>query len=451
MQIEVGNLQSRIVTDNPELLKTLQKLYTFKVPGAEFTSAYKSRRWNGDKKFISDSGLFRTGLLNSILKDLKRVECEPEISEEKTHLELNPYDIPGITLYDFQKQLVKDALEIQRGVIQSPTGSGKTVILAALIKALWGRPMVILFRAKQLLIQTYKFLTEDCKIKNVGFAFGEGYQEDDIMLCTVQSVDKILDSHLETAEVLFIDEVHEFPNGKVTKAAIESFPKATHRYGLTATPPKDAIPKFTLEGALGPTIVAKSTAELIEEGKLTKPVVQFIKIPRKDHRDTDLTYPQVYDQYIVNNKNRNQKIAKIVDKTFTGKNQAKILILVKNIQHIHNLLHLMPFADSIQGEDDLSVRYSKINKFLESGKSCLIATKVAQTGVNIKEITHIINGAGYKSEIPTVQGLGRALRKHESKLLVYYYDFVDPYKYLSEHSKNRKKILLNEGHEVTTL
>tara|TARA_Y100000310_G_scaffold302558_1_gene339998 strand:- start:268 stop:603 length:336 start_codon:yes stop_codon:yes gene_type:complete len=111
----------------------------------------------------------------------------------------------------------------------------------------------------------------------------------------------------------------------------------------------------------------------------------------------------------------------------------------------------MPFAGSIQGEDDLSTRYFKINRFLELDKSCLIATKVAQTGVNIKEITHIINAAGYKSEIPTIQGLGRALRKHESKLLVYYYDFIDPYKYLNDHSINRKKILLNEGHEVTII
>jgi len=449
VEIEIGNLQSRIVTDNPELFKILQDLYTFKVPGAEFTSAYKRYRWDGKKKFISDKGVFRTGLISSILKDLKRIDCFPELQKENTVTEFNHYDIPGITLYDFQEQLIEEALEAKRGIIKSPTGSGKTVILAALIRALWGRPMVVLFRAKQLLTQTYEFLTEDCGIKNVGFAFGEGYEDNDIMLCTVQSIDKILDSHLETAEALFIDEVHEFPNGKITKTAIESFPKANFRFGLTATPPKDPIPKLTLEGALGPTLTAKSTIELIEDGKLTKPIAQFIKIRRENSNDTDLTYGEVYDQYIVNNEDRNQKIAAIVDKTFAGKDQAKVLVLVKNIQHIHNLLQMMPFADSIRGEDDLSTRYSKINKFLGSSKTCLIATKVAQTGVNIREITHIINAAGYKSEIPTIQGLGRALRKHESKLLVYYYDFMDPYKYLADHSKNRKKILLNEGHEVT--
>ena len=56
-----------------------------------------------------------------------------------------------------------------------------------------------------------------------------------------------------------------------------------------------------------------------------------------------------------------------------------------------------------------------------------------------------------KSEIATLQALGRALRRHESKDKVFIYDFMDKEKYLREHSNARKRHYKKEGHEVITL
>ena len=53
-----------------------------------------------------------------------------------------------------------------------------------------------------------------------------------------------------------------------------------------------------------------------------------------------------------------------------------------------------------------------------------------------------------KSEIATLQALGRALRKHETKEEVYIYDFLDQEKYLREHSLERINHYTREGHEV---
>jgi superfamily II DNA or RNA helicase len=74
-----------------------------------------------------------------------------------------------------------------------------------------------------------------------------------------------------------------------------------------------------------------------------------------------------------------------------------------------------------------------------------------QTGVNIEEITHFINARGMKSEIATLQALGRALRRHDSKDVVYIYDFLDKEKYLSDHSVARKRHYEKEGHTVKIL
>lgn len=454
MKIKIGILKSQINTDNPNLIRALMRLYTFKIPGAEFSAAYRRGHWDGKQRYLNAKGVFRTGLLPRILLDLEKIGCTPDVEYSYNNTKKIPKfeEIANFSYYSFQKDLLSTALENKRGVIKAPTGSGKTLIMAGLVQALAGKQMVILFNAKQLLTQTYEFLTDTCGFKNVGLCFGEGYINGDIMLCTVQSIDKILDTHLDTAEVLMVDEVHEFANGKTTLAAINSFSKAEYRFGLTATPPSDDIPKFNLEGAFGPVWQNTSTSGLVEEGKLSKPLIQLIKTPNTSGEDEYMSYEDVYNNFIIRNEDRNNKIIEIVNSISNSNNQARILILVKQLEHAQLLNDLLPNSYRLWGDDALSMRYKTITKFLkEKSASVLIGTKVLQTGINIEEITHFINARGLKSEIATLQAMGRALRRHHSKQQVYIYDFLDSAKYLKTHSNKRKKYYLKEGHEVTIL
>lgn len=454
MEIVVGVLKSKIKTDNPKLLKALVDLYTFQDQNAFFSPAYKRGYWDGKKRFISKTGIFSTGLLDNILADLKKIECDPKITL-KDHpgyirgFNEVPAKIDGFDYYDFQSNLIHNATYQHRGIIKSPTGSGKTLILAGLLKTIDTNRdnAVILFNAKQLLKQTYDFL-ENCGFTDLGICFGEGFIPGRIMLCTVQSIEKIIDTHLDSARYLFVDEVHEFANGKTTLAAINSFPKAVYRFGFTATVPSKDIPKNNLIGAFGPVIEAVSTSALVEEGKLTKPVIQLIKIMKETPLDG--TYREVYEEAIVENNHRNDIIAKVVDK-IRERGECKILIIVQSLKHGRILNELIPDSDYLEGEDSIETRYDTINKFRKRKKSVLIGTKILQTGVNIEEVTHLINARGMKSDIATLQALGRALRRHDSKDKVYIYDFLDNAKYLRAHSLARKKHYYKEGHEVILL
>jgi len=314
--------------------------------------------------------------------------------------------------------------------------------------------MVILFNAKQLLTQTYDFLTEACGMDNIGLCFGEGYIYGDIMLCTVQSVERILDTHLEEAEVLMVDECHEFSNGKTTLAALRSFPKAVYRLGFTATPPSEDIPRYNLEGALGGVMQSVGTADLVDEGKLTKPIIQLIDRPYEASGvDEDLGFLDVYEEYIVANESRNNIIKEIVNDIRKTNEQARILILTKSLDHGRTLEEMVGGSvEFLEGANSIGERYDCISRFRAcDGPSVLIGTKILQTGVNIEEITHFINARGMKSEIATLQALGRALRRHDSKDVVYIYDFLDKEKYLSDHSVARKRHYEKEGHTVKIL
>jgi superfamily II DNA or RNA helicase len=457
MKILVDTLNSQIETDNPEILDALYRLYSEKAPGYQYSPAYKRRQWDGNVHFIARNGTFRTGLLNRVLEDLKKIDCTPEIIHQQPSAPSKTpqnYEIGDFTYYDYQKELIERGLRDMRGIIKSPTGSGKTLIMAGLVKALAGRKMVLLFNAKQLLTQSYDFLTKTCGMDNVGLCYGEGYIDGDIMLCTVQSIERILDTHLEEAEVLMVDECHEFANGKTTLAALRSFPKALYRIGFTATPPSDTIPKLNLEGSLGPVWSVVDTASLVDSGKLTKPLIQIIERPyTASGMDEDMSYLEAYDEYIVYNEERNKIIKDVVDDIKSKNKNSRILILTKSLDHGRTLEDLLGGnCEFLQGCDSVGERYEAISRFRGCRESSiLIGTKILQTGVNIEEITHLINARGMKSEIATLQALGRALRRHDSKEKVFIYDFLDKEKYLREHSLARKRHYSKEGHEVQVI
>ena len=78
MKIHINIINSKIQTDNPKILEALYELYSFKIPGSEYSLAYKRRNWDGKKHFISRVGVFKTGLLDRVVKDLNKIECTPE-------------------------------------------------------------------------------------------------------------------------------------------------------------------------------------------------------------------------------------------------------------------------------------------------------------------------------------------------------------------------------------
>tara|TARA_R110000782_G_scaffold184388_2_gene274668 strand:- start:30312 stop:31694 length:1383 start_codon:yes stop_codon:yes gene_type:complete len=455
MEIQVGNLTSLVKTDNPDILKGLHKKYGFFVPGYQYAISYRKRRWDGKKRYFKLNGTFKTGLLKRVLKDLDTIGCkDPLIKTDIAGLDSKVKKIKGFTYRKYQKDAIKYCLENLRCLVSSPTGSGKTLIMAGIVHSLQtidpDLKVIILFKEKGVLKQTYDFF-KSCALSNVGVNSGEGYIDGNIMLSTVQSIDRILDTHLDDATVLMVDEVHQFGTGETTIAAIESFPNAVYRFGFTATVPQEKSEsvnaRMTLEGAFGPVFTTRTMEELIDDGSLARPIIQIVH--HEDFVDEEQTYLEIYDQAIVNSESRNNKVLSIVNQVYETNKSAKILILVKNIQHIRNLEALIKGVAVVEGDTPLEDRYKVINKFIEAkGNATIIGTKVMQTGISIDEITHMIDARCMKGEIPVIQGLGRGVRKEKGVSVVYYYDFYDTVKYLNKHSKSRLKHYKNLNLEI---
>ena len=436
-KIIVNNNFSVLQTSNSKLLKTLKRKYSAKVPGYNYSAAYRNRGWDGSKYYISSkTGKFGTGLLKYIAEDLTYLGIDYEIEDLRKSIHTDDISLPGTKLRDYQIDLAQRALQEKACIIKAPTGSGKTLVLGAILKALHGKPGLVFFTKKQILNQTYT------KLKSWGFdvgvAFGEGVDIKPLTLCTVQSVDKIIDTHLQEAEFIIFDEVHEFAKGKISSRVIKSFPKAAYRIGMTATVPKEPMSKLNLISSLGPVIEQVDAQELIKQGFLTKPVIQIIPIEDTGTvEDTELSYQEIYEKFITENDTRNEMIISLVKKIQEKK--GKTLIIVKDLKHAETLHQTIPGSFKLEGKDPLQERNRVIKLFKEKESSVIIGTTIFQTGVDIPEITHLINARGLKSEIATLQALGRALRIHQSKNRVFIYDFFDRAPYLEKHAQERIK------------
>ena len=414
----------------------LRKKYSAKPAGYRYSKAYK-RGWDGTKHFITSKGFCGTGLVPFIVEDLISASISYEtLDERNAPLDRVDIEIPTVTYRPYQEKLIRLALERRMAIIESPTGSGKTIILAGILKALSGKRGLIFFTQKSILLQTYNYL------KSIGFdvgiAYGDGLDLKPVTLCTVQSVEKVLDTHLKSADFIVFDEVHEFSKGKLTTSVIKSFPNAMYRFGMSATIPKDRLAKLNIVSYLGGVISDVDVKELVEFGFLTPPVITFLKMPKyTDHSLLNSTYFDIYDSYVINNDHRNKRIQRLCLDIL--KKDGRVLVLVKNLKHLETLRDLIPGSITLEGKDHMLLREEAIEKFRSSKGSVLIGTKIMQTGIDIPEITHLINARGLKSEIATIQALGRALRIHESKKEVQIYDFADEVPYLKEHSSARRR------------
>ena len=76
----------------------------------------------------------------------------------------------------------------------------------------------------------------------------------------------------------------------------------------------------------------------------------------------------------------------------------------------------------------------------------VIATSVWKEGVNIRSLNNVINAGGGKSEIQTLQCIGRGLRITDEKKVVNIYDFFDSgHPYLIAHFGERFCLFVDQG------
>jgi len=356
-----------------------------------------------------------------------------------------PPKMIGIALRPDQLALIERVITNLRGVIHAPTGSGKTALATGVIKCFPGAKTLFLCHTKTLIDQTASMFREQGLDVSL-VVEGKMNLSGEVVVATHQSFCKIKDKTLPF-QIVIVDECHHLSNPSVTYAEILSKLLSPIRIGLTATVPSSLESILTMEGFLGPVVGELTVEEGIDLGILAAPRIQLMRVP-KDHEASDLRrYSDIYDCCVVENGARNRLITRIARGLV--KSGRSVLILVTKIEHGKRLLETGAMLglemEFIQGATERDARIRLQSALQNKRIKCVVSTAVWREGVNIPSLDCVINACGGKSEIMTLQAIGRGLRTTEGKRDVLIVDFLDPHRYLAEHAIQRISLYVENG------
>ena len=452
-------------------VEKIDQVTSFFLPGHNFSRKFIEKKWDGKKHLYQRSNhSIPTGLFPKVIKILKKEKLAHELIDErnwakkknkialKEELKLRPY----------QKQALKAAIENKRGVIQIATGGGKTILALSIIAKL-KIPAMFFVHTRDLLYQAKsvfeKFL--DLPIGQLGDGVIDIQPITVAMIQTttraiqtarhLKSIDKDdngdddntditsnaeqIAEALENIPLVIFDECHHLPANSFYHVAMLSN-SAGYRFGLSATPFRDDEQDLLTEAAIGPKIAEVSASELIKKKFLIPPRIVMLSVDKLKTQKRYRTYQDIYKNYIVENKDRNQNIAEVTEKLHDSGHS--VLILVTQINHGNNIKKLIPQAEFIQGADDTELRNEMIESLRNKELKILIATTLADEGLDIPSLDAIILAGAGKSATRAFQRIGRALRPSEGKERAIVVDFFDQAPYLQEQSIRRLTLYKTE-------
>jgi superfamily II DNA or RNA helicase len=447
--------------------KKLAATFKYEIPYAKYQPAFKLGRWDG---MVSLFGIGGNGYLSQLEKILAILDnmgiTIDDVDDKRIPITLafdkvtesywadrgnvwpvgHPAAGEPIMLRDYQVAAINTFFENPQSLQSLPTGSGKTITIATMVKQCekFGRTITIVPN-KSLVEQTEEDFV-NCQL-DVGVYYGDRkdlYKTHTI--CTWQSLnifDKksknsetdilTLAEFLEDVKTVIIDECHVAKAEVLRSLLTQNLKNAPVRWGLTGTIPKEAYEYESIFASLGPVVGKLEASDLQDMGVLSSchvSVIQLIDV---------LAFKSYPDElaYLVTNADRMKYISKLIS---TISESGNTLVLVNRIDSGNAIVDAIPGSVFISGKIKTKDRKSEYDQVSTSTDKIIVATYgVAAVGLNIVRINNLILLEPGKSFTRVIQSIGRGLRKGFDKESVEIYDITSTCKFSKRHLTARKK------------
>ncbi len=467
LEVKIQNTLTQLTGKNIPV-DQIDAVSSFAVYGHQYSPKFVSGSWDGRKHlFDKRTYSFPTGLLNPVLDILSKQSVRHDITDQRTPSKPSlPPMTPDVNLRDYQEEAIRAALSQKRGVLEMATGSGKTTVAAFIIAALQ-RPCLFFVHTKDLLHQTRDYFattlgqrigqigdgvvdiqpvtvaTIQSTVRALGSEYGKNFDEesDEKDETDITPYEESIVRQVEQVPLVFFDECHHVPAETCYTVAMRTY-CADYRFGLSATPYRADRHDLLLEAALGAKIYRANASVLIDKSYLVSPEIVFLAAPNYKCTVKGLEYQQIVQKCIIENQKRNELIAEEARKL--NQQRLSVLILVSQVRHGECLKALLPEAEFVQGKDSSTTRNTALKSLREKSLLTLIATTLADEGLDIPTLNAVILASGGKSETKAIQRLGRALRPAPDKDKAIIIDFFDHAPYLKVHSMRRLDIFRTE-------
>lgn len=435
-------------TDLEHILQQLE-FNSEKIP--EFVEAIPITKSKGRSflyKKIDRGYVILTGSLPSILAKLtsyKIVYNKPGLVKGS----------PSPKLRQYQIDIVKTIINTKRLIVKSPTGSGKSWVIAEVCRLLDKNIVVVVpfIDLSSQIRETIKSYTGE----EVGYIGNSTCNWQRITVAIPNSLVKVPEIQ---AQVLICDEIHTLGN-KTGLVILSKFLNLEYSIGFSATPNIDEF--RIIEGIAGPIRVNISEKDLIEDSFILKPNIFFVKYktpkinPRLANADLSRSwtiremslYSKLYNEVIVKNQNRNNCVVDIVYNYLEDNTNGVVLILVKRVGNNSGLSHALILRDLmlakginfpiLQGSTKSKIRSSLIEDLKsEKIRGVIASDKIVGCGIDIPNISCVVMANGGAQEKDFIQMVGRGLRVDKLGRSPQVWDFIDEINIFANHSAKRQ-------------
>ena len=467
---KVNEVYLKIKTE-PHIEYEFRDRFTFEVPNKKFMPQYRNKYWDGFVHLYNlKTKRIYVGLLDKIVafcenhdytyqfQDNKFYGLPFEVNEMISKEGVKDY-LRSITTFkarDYQIDAVYDALRYNRKLLISPTASGKSLMIYAIVRYFVAKHQKILLvvPTTSLVEQMYKdFEDYGWDPKNHCHRIYQGRERtnvNEVTITTWQSVYNLDRSFFEDYDVIIGDEAHLFKSKSLVNI-MDKLHHAKYRYGFTGTLDGTQTHKWVLEGLFGPSYKVTSSKALIDQGYLSQLDIQCLVLKYKPQKFE--TYEDEI-QFLISHPKRNNFI-----KNLALDLKGNTLILYSRVETHGQILYEM-INNSVQdgrkvffvhGGVDAEERES-VRTITEKENNAIIVASYGtfSTGINIKRLHNIIFGSPSKSRIRNLQSIGRVLRKGKDKVKAKLYDIADDLtkgsrkNYTLNHFIERIKIYVKE-------
>lgn len=450
MWIEIGPVKCRITNATPEETSWVASYLSFKDA---------SRNGRAISLFNLMSGTFPGGLLPLLQDAASRDNVKIELLDRRIS-RITPDPAADLSwLYDYQLEAVEACVVNKRGIVRSPTGSGKSEIFIALTRALPGRWLMLVHRdnlveqaARRYKLRTGLEANILSRTPPASWSLQVGFN-----CMTLQSLAaglrrdrKGVDKALANLDGVIVDEAHTAP-ADVYFNAINRCP-AEYRLGFSGTP-LDRTDNRSLMAiaALGKVIYSIKAKTLIDRGVLAMPQITMVPVKQQVSKGASQDgFHGVYDEIITGSEVRNEAIVNIVRSA-----PKPCMVFVKIIDHGKLLKKMLEQAgiscEFVWGNTKSEARIAAITRLERRDSDVMVASVVLQEGVDIPSLESVVVGSGGRSIIATLQRIGRGMRTNQgTKTTFQVFDILDMGTPMMErHARRRMNTYVRESYQTT--
>jgi len=436
--VPVDDVWIRVECEDHEA-QELSSFFTFDIPGAQYMPAYRKKNWSGKIRLFKLRGhLLYRGLLSRLMtfaaqqgyQVTNEVPIAKPLYPDTLDDWVNAQPLPVVPR-EHQVAALRTLLNTHRGIVLSPTGSGKSLIIHLLTQAL-DVPTLIVVPTTGLVAQlTADFVSygvDPDRIQTIQAGRPKDRQAP-IVISTWQSIYQLSAEYFADYPCVMVDEVHLAKSSSLVGLMAKCL-VTPYRFGFTGTLDDTHAHRLILEGLFGDVTQVTTTHDLVEQQQLSPLRVKMcvIKYPASACKDMRRAlYPDEVE-YLVTSPQRLDIIAKTAIAT-----KGNVLVLFNFVEK-----HGIPLFERIQhlvvGRDVHFVHggvpsdeRERIRLWVEQNDNQIIVASFGtfSTGINIPNLSTLIFASPAKSKIRVLQSIGRTLRLSQGKTHATLLDFVD--------------------------